>query len=229
MRRVRIRCLLLVCGQAFAAWQHAPSQGGTVSGRVLNEHNHAVIDALVQFQPSGRVIVAMVSPSVKTDQNGSFSIEKLKFGSYLVEASKVEDGYPDTGYSFYTDDRLEVKLSAEHPSASVVAKIGPKAGMLSGTVSDAGSGAPVNPAFHLWHMEEPNRLEPKRWLDMSAAESFRLLIPPDANIGLEVNVKGYKPWYYPGSSNPSELRPLVVKSGEERTIDIRLQRAELGP
>lgn len=226
VNRQTICVLLFLCGPLFAAPSDAEGERGTVTGQVLNEQNQAVVAALVEVRPFGRVILGMILPSAKTDENGYFSISNLTFNSYLVQASKVQDGYPEGGYSFYSDDRFEVNLSAEHPKVNAAVKIGPRAGVLKGAVYDASLGAPVRPSFHLWHMSEPNRLQPHRWLDMSAGSPFRLLIPANTNVGVEVSAKGYEPWYYPGSSSPSELQPLNLKSGEERTIDIRLQRAE---
>ncbi len=52
---------------------------------------------------------------------------------------------------------------------------------------------------------------------------YRVLVPSDRDVIMKIWFEGYLPWYYPGTSRKSEAKPLRLKSGELRTLPIRLQ------
>ena len=116
--------------------------------------------------------------------------------------------------------------------AAVVVVIGPKAGLVSGSILDAFTGTPISDArIHicLWS----NRA----FLAASTLPDYHILVPPDTEVGFEVHAPGYRPWRYPADPRREVTLPLSVKSGEETKLDIKLERgkahwqysADLGP
>lgn len=53
--------------------------------------------------------------------------------------------------------------------------------------------------------------------------NYRLLIPSDTDILMRIWLDGYKPWYYPGTTDPSVRRAVCLRPGEEKTVDILLE------
>jgi hypothetical protein len=99
--------------------------------------------------------------------------------------------------------------------------LGPKAGILRGTVADAVTGAPLDPCVDFHIASEPNNFLSGTGLVNS---EYRVLVPHDLDVIMKIWHEGYLLWYYPGVRNKSEALALHLKSGEERTLHIRLQR-----
>jgi len=53
--------------------------------------------------------------------------------------------------------------------------------------------------------------------------NYRILAPSDRDVVMKVWSEGHLPWYDPGASNKSEVKPFRLKSGEKRVLHIRLQ------
>ena len=72
-------------------------------------------------------------------------------------AEKLDEDYPDMSSQFYSDGKfVTVVLTSRHSAADVSIRLGPKAGVLVGTVADAVTGAPLNPCVELIRASEPN-------------------------------------------------------------------------
>jgi len=122
---------------------------------------------------------------------------------------------------FYSDSEITpITLSLSHPSASDTILLGPKAGILIGAVTDAVTGTPLDPCVDFHRASDPNNFLSGTGL---VNAKYRVLVPSDRDVIMKVWHEGYLPWYYPGTSNKSEAKPLRLKSGEERTLRIRLQ------
>jgi hypothetical protein len=89
-----------------------------------------------------------ISPhSVKTNRDGTFNFgEKLEWGTYKLYARKDKDAYPDPLDRFYADAKLATAtadLAEANPSKEVTIMLGEKAGVITGRVVDADTGAPL--------------------------------------------------------------------------------------
>jgi hypothetical protein len=152
---------------------------------------------------------------------GHFQINHLWLGKFAVTAKKEDEGYPDTNSGFYSDSKIApITLSLSHPSATDTILLGPKAGILVGTVADAGTGAPLDPCVDFHRASDPNNFLSGSGL---VNAKYRVLVPSDRDVIMKIWHEGYLPWYYPGANHKSEAKPLRLKSGEERTLHIRLQ------
>jgi len=193
------------------------AQNGVIQGTVLDEVGRPLQGAKVHAELHG-VLVAKAIRYVESDEKGTFAIDRLAYGTYDVSGQKEEDGYPDSSFSFYTDKPVATSavISPEHPAATVALKLGPKAGVITGTVRDALTGKPIPASFML-------RASSKRWMGTSQPSKFRVLIPSATDISVEVSSAGYKTWVYDGSG--SDSRPLRLEPGSEMRLDIRLEAA----
>jgi hypothetical protein len=141
-----------------------------------------------------------------------------------VFAKKEDEAYPTINFAFYgTGHPLTVTLSVEVPEVGTVIKLGPKAGALTGTVTDTVTGAPINTEFKMWHLKKVNAD-----LSTSLRSEYRVLIPSDVDVVLEVHADGYETWYYPGYGAAASA-PLRLRPGERTILDIKLQPVAATP
>ena len=161
-------------------------------------------------------------PSTATDEMGHFWIKHLWLAKFAVTASKEEEGYPDSsGPGFYSDSKIApTPLSLYHRFTTDTILLGPKAGILVGTVADAVTGAPLNPCVDFRRASDPNKFKSGTGL---VNAKYRVLVPSDRDVMMKIWYEGHLPWYYPGASNKSEAKSFRLKPGEERTLHIRLQ------
>jgi hypothetical protein len=196
--------------------QQQQSEDGAISGVVVNGRGQPVAGATVSVSPIGRPIVAIL-PSVETDDKGTFTLNLFAWGKYAVCAHKESDGYRDICNNIFTKDSAPVViLSAQAAHAGIVVKVGPKAGLVIGTVKDAATGAPLDAVLR-FHPSSDNG----RFIEQSISPQFDLLMPPDADLELEINAPGYLPWRS-SVDNYQNGKPFRIKSEEKRTLEIRL-------
>ena len=198
----------------------ADEDPGLIEGTVVYEDGRPTKRATVSAFPLDRGLAAKV-PSADTDELGHFQIDHLWLGTFAVTAKKEDEGYPDMISEFYSESKIApIILSLSHPSASDTIVLGPKAGTLIGTVTDAVTGAPLDPCAEFHRASDPNS-------SLSGTgvvnAKYRVLVPSDRDVIMKVWHEGYLPWYYPGTNYKSETKPLRLKSGEERTLHILLQ------
>jgi hypothetical protein len=200
-----------------------PAQGtevgeGVIQGVVLGEGRQPVRGAKVHAELKG-VPMAKAIRYVETDENGFFLIDQLEFGTYYVAAKKEEEGYGDSGFSFFNDQPVPTALiSAQHRFADVLINLGPKAGILTGTINDAATGKPIPAGFWLVQAKDRNK-----WMGTSAAADFRLLIPSTKEMEVKVSAPGYETWVYPDPAIPSQV--LRMDPGSEIHLEIQLKPA----
>jgi hypothetical protein len=181
-----------------------------------------------------------IEVSTETDQDGGFEFRHLRFTSYWFGPSKEDEAYGDgEAVSVRGGVRLTnptgVKLTSAAPTAHVVLKLGPKWGILSGTVEDRTTRKPVVALLRFAEelgrdrSNEPGYLHD--FFKRDASGAFRILIPPALDLFLQVNADGYKPWFYPDGlgtfvSLEGHLRqqplPLRLESGEQKSLNIEL-------
>jgi hypothetical protein len=203
-----LSCTIL-CGVAGGA-----QLTGKIVGTVQDEKGAALPGAKVNALPlDGRPQGAGIR-YVETDAGGRFVIDRLPWGKYSVFAMKQEAGYPDMEPSFYSaGTKIPVAvITPAAPVAAVSIQFGPRAAIVSGTVSDSATGAPINAFFAL--VRTRNKED---WLSISAPSSYRLLVPALTDIEFSVTAPGYEKW-----TSPS---PINMQSGQELHLNVELAPA----
>jgi hypothetical protein len=191
---------------------------GVIQGVVLGEDGRPVRGAKVHAELEG-VPMAKKIRYVETDESGFFLIDRLDFGNYYVGAMKEEEGYGSTDSGFFNDlPLIKAEVSAQHRIAQVVVNLGPRAGILTGTISDAATGKPIPAGF--WLVQVKDR---SKWMGTSAAPNFRVLIPPSKEREVKVSAPAYEAWVYPDPTIPSQV--LRMDAGSEMHLDIKLKPA----
>ncbi len=195
---------------------------GVIRGRTLTESGKPEPGVKIRVNRMDDRGQAKAIRYVETDPDGAFVMDKLAWGTYRVLTWKETARYPNMAFSFYSNDTSPiVKIDRDRPVAEITINLGPKAGLISGTVIDAATGQPVNPGVHLWRILNPNR-----WIETAVNGSgFELLVPPDVPVGLTFQADGYREWTYPGPNATAANGPLVIHSGDKLSLDVRLERA----
>jgi hypothetical protein len=209
--RKRIAGLAVVAAIAFPAL--GQSKGGQIVGIVRDEKGRPVAKAQVSPRTLGVAVLRALVVTVETDVHGRFRIDHLDWGSYAIYAGKEADSYPNTMYPLYrTKDSPKVTLSEQHPTARAVVTIGPRGGILVGTVRDALTHAPLHSQLVL------KKADASAEIMISERPEFRALLPADTNLTIEIRQPGYEPWMY--STPPNHV--LRVKSGEQVKVEVNL-------
>jgi hypothetical protein len=196
------------------------ADNGLIEGTVSYENGSPVNGAIVYASLMSRPIKGII-PHSTTDDTGHFAIHHLSLGKYAVDAEKLGEDYPNMSMQFYSDGKFEtVTLTSRRLAATVSIRLGPKAGVLVGTVSDAVTGAPLNPCAEFRRAKGPDNYLSGTGL---VKAKYRVLVPSNTDVLLKVWHEGYKPWYYPGTLDKAQSRTVNLKPGEEMKLDIRLQ------
>ncbi len=206
----------LVLGVAAVA-----QDSGAISGTVVDEDRAPLVKAEVNADAVDNRPTGSLVRYVETDSNGHFLIDRLPWGKYRVFARKEDAGYPDLQWSFYSNDMFPiVAVMSRTPVAEIRIQLGPKAGILIGSVTDAITGAPVNAGIKLSRAGDL-----KKGISTSLPSDYRVLLPPSTDVLLEASARGYQTWYYGGPSDPSKRPPLRLESGSQMHLDIPMVRA----
>jgi len=235
MKRVGAVAPLLVAGvfvlHAPQADKPTPASAeedkGVIQGTVIYEDGNPVNGATV-YASAMFGLGAGITPNAKTDETGHFVIAHLLLGKYAVTGEKQDEDYPRMVDRFYNSDKFEtVTLTSQHFTASVTVRLGPKAGVLVGTVADALTNAPINPCAEFRRAKEPNNrvvgIGLLRAQGRVVNAKYRVLIPSNTDVLVKVWYQGHQPWYYPGTIDKTQSQPLNLKPGEEKELDIRLE------
>ena len=162
-----------------------------------------------------------IIPHAATDERGHFAIPHLWLSKYAVGAEKLDEDYPNMTMQFYSDGKFDtVTLTSRRSAASVSIRLGPKAGILTGTVADAVSGAPLNSCAEFRRAKQPGNFLSGTGL---VNAKYRMLVPSNTDVLMKVWYAGHKPWYYPGTTAKAQSRPVNLKPGDEAKLDIRLE------
>lgn len=228
MKRVGAVAALLAAGvlvlRAQQGSKPTPAQAeeakGVIQGTVTYEDGNPVNGATV-YASAMFGLGAGIMPNAKTDETGHFAILHLLLGKYAVTGEKQDEAYPRMVDRFYNSDKFEtVTLTSQHFTAGVTIRLGPKAGVLVGTVADALTNAPINPCTEFRRAKEPNN----RVVGIGLVTAkYRVLIPSNTDVLMKVWYEGHKSWYYPGTMDKTQSQPLNLKPGKEKELDIRLE------
>jgi hypothetical protein len=218
MHHLRRFCLPFLAIAFLTPTQSKGDGEGVIQGVVLGEGGQPVRGAKVHAELNG-VAMAKKIRYVETGESGFFLIDRLDFGNYYVGAMKEEEGYGSSDFSFFNDNPLPMaQITAQHRSADVVVNLGPKAGTLTGTISDALTGKPISGGFDLVQVKDRSK-----WMRTSAGPNFRVLIPSAKDMEVKVSAPGYETWLYPDPAIPSQV--LRMDPGSEIHLDIHLKPA----
>jgi len=210
-------CLRLSATGRFASADENP---GVIQGVVAYENGNPAGGATVYAFPMDRALGAII-PRAMADENGNFVIRNLWLGKYALGGEKLSEDYLDMTNPFYGDDKFEtVILTSDRPAATVNTRLGSKAGILTGTVSDAVTGAPLNPCVEFRRSKRPEIFLSGTGLINA---KYRALVPADTDVLIKVWYGGHKPWYYPGTTNIAQSRPINLGPSQEIKLEIRLQ------
>ena len=194
---------------------------GLVYGIVIYQDKKPAKGATVYATPLGRPIGAVI-PHADSDDTGYYAIRipRSWFGNFAVAAKKEDEDYPDMSKQFYSDGKFQtVTISASHPEANVVIRLGPQAGVLRGTVVDAHSDESLSPCVEFRRAAKLNNFLSGSGL---VKPTYKLLIPPDTDVLMQISLDGYRTWYFPGTIDKETQRPVRLRPGETKTVDIRL-------
>lgn len=216
-------CRLVLCCGCMGLTSAIPQTGrlsqGVIRGIVDNDRHLPVEGARVTAWLMDNKILRFPIRYVETDKDGKFAIDGLDWGPYRIFAMKESDGYPNMRYAIYDNgSAFSARLSPQSPTASVTVLIGPKAGVVRARVSNAATGTPIPAGVRIWRWGDEGD-----FLGTTIPTNFRVLIPPGVQVGFDVEVRGYKIWYYPGPGATSPGEPLVLHSDETLDLDIKLQ------
>jgi len=197
---------------------------GTISGTVFDENGRPFkgvqVCTYMQYAPAGSKESRGDCPAT-SDEAGQFRIDHLAMGTTTVEAIKPEDGY----IAFAgTSVKEVVTLTPNQRSATVVLKLGPKAGMVIPSVTDKLTGKPVTDFEVGWtiiNSDAPNG-------SSSGGQSIRrgvrgAIVPPEKYLVLTIYAPGYKKWFYYDPSDPSRPAFLRLQAGEEKELLVELE------
>jgi hypothetical protein len=140
--------------------------------------------------------------------------------SFECLQKRKEEGYPELAFNFHVGMTKEVALTESNPTAGVSLRLGPKAGIVTGTVTDATTGNLLYPCAELWWKAKPEIFIGGSGL---VSHKYRVMIPSDRDVTLKVWVDGYQTWFYPGVVGERSAKPIRLKPGEELRLNIEMQ------
>jgi hypothetical protein len=208
--------LALIATSLYSDSQTKNHLDGQINGTVTDQSGSPVVGATVYAVPQFLAFGDVKPRSVKTDRNGEFDFRSgLQLGAYKLYSQKDEDGYPDPFKSLDADSKFEVPkvvLTKRHSSATVEVTLGKKAGVVTGQVIDADSGAATK-ALLVFIDQDGNRRE------ILADGSFRVSLPPGKDLILLVTA----------TSRQSDMQrpfdtPLRLEPGQEIYMDVPVSK-----
>ena len=199
---------------------------GRITGSVVDGDGKAVSDATVYVVQESLLSITDAYPiQTKADSHGHFDFgQRLKHGVYDIYAKKEQDGYPDPTSAFYRALDFQpqtVQLIGAQPEENVEIKLGEKAGVVKGKVTNGDTGMPLEAAIHL------SKLAPDDGQPTMQGKSgtivngkFRELVPANTDIYVLVEVKSidFRDW-------TQFHEKLHLQPAENRNLDIRLYKS----
>jgi hypothetical protein len=193
--------------------------GPAVVGTVYTERNVPLPGANVFVVPDdSRFQAVFPLRSVTTDRSGRFTFTSLPPMTYRIFAMKEEEDYPNTFFSFYSNDRVD-KLQVEDSKTAEVTLHVFKAGRIEGTVRGQNH-EQLTGTFLLQRVANPS-------FSVTAAfpSNFSVLVPAGTPVEVKVSADGFQDWYYSKQGALASHTPLTVAAGEHRRIDVVLSRS----
>lgn len=208
---------LLVCVAAVGASMTAQATG-VLRGKVLDEFGHPVAHALVYAdRMRGATIIERLD--MMSDANGTFQFKNLHMGEYQVWAQKLEAGYRATDNDPFNPNALVLcALTSGHTEAQIFVQFAPKAAVVTGWITDAKTGKHLSP-----HIKVSAAAHPTLSYEHTATGArfkFRVLIPSDTPVILELWADGHKHWFYENSGDTSRARSLTLRPNQILDLDV---------
>jgi hypothetical protein len=173
--------LIVIAGSLFAYSQTGVHGSGEIKGTVTDQSGNPISGATVYAVPQGLTLNDITPRSVKTGSNGEFDFRGgFELEEYRLYSRKDEDGYFDPSDRFYGDSKAgapAVTLTQDHPSATVVVKMGEKAAVVVGRVFDADTGAVLKARIGFYDDEGH-----AHGSDSAADGNYRAFLPPGKEI-----------------------------------------------
>lgn len=191
-----------------------------ISGDVQDGTGHGAAEVRVcafTTEPDRDVLCA------KSDAEGRFNLRLEKAGKYILIPEKVSDGYISQYLSFYrapaaSITNVVVNNGNPHPFVSLL--LGPKNGVLSGSIMDSATGLPVeNMSFTLCHQAAQGDCYVTS--AKSAEGKFRVAAP-HVPFTLKITADGYEEWF--GMSGTEKEGALYIASGTTMELSVYLKR-----
>jgi hypothetical protein len=198
---------------------------GTINGTVLDEDGQPFkgvqVCTWMRDAPAGSRESRGDYPVVTTDQAGQFRIDHVAMGATGVEAIKPEDGYVAFAG---TSVREVVTLTPDQRSATVVLKLGPKAGRLIPSVTDKFTGKPVIDFEVSWTIFDSDSPTSCSSGGQAIRQGIRgAIVPSEKYLVLAISASGYKKWFYCDPSDPSRPAFIRLQPGEEKELLVELE------
>lgn len=220
----------LLCGATSAQTTQAATQAATtqttppppyvIGGHVSDAEGESVQGVRVCAHPSAP------SPGVIcgiSNAQGNFVIRSLEAGKYQLITDKSTDGYMPQHIPFYkqpASEMPEVVLDEQNKAPSVSIVLGPRNGILTGSIVDASNGLPVeNASVLLCHTDDALICS-----GMSAKNTqgkFRIAAP-HVMFTLKISADGFEDWHGVGGSDKNDA--LSVASGSTLDVAAYLKR-----
>lgn len=192
---------------------------GVIEGTVSDEAHRPLAGVKVRASTSDHKPGSSFVRFVRTNDSGHFIIEHLPFGTYRIFTKDEEADYPDTGFSFYSNDVFPTAtLTSAIPMASVQLNLGPKAAVLSGRILDSDTGEPLSATFKLTRATASDK-----WISSQVRSPFRILVPASTPIQVEISAPGYQKWSYGGSGDAQHRRDIELKPASKMELDVSLR------
>lgn len=208
--------LVVVGGSLLAYSQTTKSSTGEIRGTVVDQNGSPISFATVYAVPQDLGFDDITPPSVKTTSSGQFNFRgRLPFGTYKLYARKDADSYPDPFDGFYADSKAQVpqvELNEGHPAATTTVKLGKKAGIITGRVIDAATGAPVKASLNFLDREGHGH-------GVLADGSYRIVVPSGKDVTLMVTRVGS-----PSEHAQRPVAPLRLEPGQFIYMDLPISR-----
>ena len=219
--------MVLVFGSVFALTQSserlsAASSTGTVEGAVLSYDGVPVGNATV-YAVQERSHAGGPKFPRRTDELGRFRLEDVQAGRSVIYAYKLEDGYLDPSFAFNSANKPSaVATVVSGGVVNITVTLGPKCAYLVGTVTDSQRREPASSAsFRLNRADDP-----KIWLSTAPVDTsghFRLGVPSDTPIQVSIVAEHFRAWQVGADWLHTPGGALVLKPGQEYSIDVLLQ------
>ena len=200
----------------------ALSANGAIRVTVIDQSGHPVSGATVRFDQRTERVLGVV-PECVTDAAGVCTRRNLRLDSFTVSAKKKADGYPDTSFDLYRNDRTPVvtTLTAQHPDSEVVVTVGPKAAILLLHPLDETSRDHIL-SYQVILRDAKNA---KEFVGIGVSQDSLVLVPPNKNVVVEVIANGYKTWSSSDHTESMKDGVLYLRSEEKVELTIFLRRA----
>jgi hypothetical protein len=203
--------------------QNATTQGGAITGSVINAEGHPVAKAKVTAIPSGSS--RGTYPETQTDEQGKFTLTNLSPDTYLVVVRKDEDGYLRTDSTFHADGVTtppQITVGENQTVQDVSLHIGQKGGKLTGQIIDAVTSEPIRSASITVRRTDNPKAFYSTGVDFLEGKGKFKIIVPTVPFTMEVKSPGYETWTYSSDGTGKHADKLKLEKEETKNLEIAL-------